>query len=258
MTLLVPIVNIVVDFLQRMGQPYAATHLKSPLAGSQKTLVVACSGQFVTQEIIKVGIQPPAGYHSAVLALEGTTGRITRIGEQGFLSLLTLLVETVKRGPGHKHLAPYLERVRTIGIDGQFQGYAADGAHIGRHIIALFPVATGDSTHQPPVFVVKTDAEPVEFKLAAHIEGLAVKTFTDTLVKVGHLLTVVGIGKAEHGTLVDHGGKVVAQVAAHTLGGTIRVVTLRMELFELLQFMHHRVKLTVGHRRRIQHIVLMV
>ena len=83
----------------------------------------------------------------------------------------------------------------------------------------MHTVATCHSLRELTIHVGQRDRQSVVFHLAAHLEILACQAFLHTLVPVGHILFVVGIGQREHRVFVLHLREFSIQVAAYTLRG---------------------------------------
>ena len=197
-------------------------------------------------------------YGTAVLALERTAGSVAGIGEERLAGLLALRVEALEGAPRHQHLAAYLELSGPVAAGRELEGYAAYGAHVGSHVVALHAVAPGHGPHQPSVLVVEADAEAVELQFAAHHEGCSHQSLAHALPEVGHLLAVVCVAEREHGPDVQNGLELVGQVAADALCRAVRVEHLGVTGLEVLQLVHEEVELLVGDNGSILHIVAVV
>ena len=254
----VPMVDVVIDVLQRTDQLHVLAYLESPAAGSLQIGIVAVAWDVVAKQVIEVGIQPALCHGAAVLALESAAGGIARIGKERFTVALPFGIEAVEGSPRHEHLTPYLELLGPVGACGQGKRHAADGAHILCHIITLHAVTTCHSTHQPSLLVMQADAQSVELQFAANLKGFAMQSLTHPLVELRHLLAVIGIGQTEHGTLVHHRLKVVAEVRPHSLSGAVGVGQLGMQRLQVLQAVHLHIEVLVGDDRCIEHIIVIV
>ena len=165
------------------------------------------------------------GHQTRFLTFQCTAGSITWIGEQWLLGLLALLVQTLEHGPRHQYLTADLELARVARGSKQIvacwrfqhQGNRAYRLDIRRHIITMNTIATCHGLRQFTIDVGQRDRQTVVFHLAAYFEILAGQTFFHTLVPVGHVLLVVGVGQREHGIFVLHLTEFLVQVAAHAL-----------------------------------------
>ena len=84
------------------------------------------------------------------------------------------------------------------------------------------------------------------------------KPVGDTLIKLAHLLQIIGICQGKHRTAVGHRLELIVQVAAHTLGGGIGVGHVRIPLLQCLQKVHHLVEFLVRDDWGIEYIVVII
>ena len=82
----------------------------------------------------------------------------------------------------------------------------------------MHTIATSDCLNKFTIDISQRDRESIVFHLTAHLEILASQALLHTLIPVGHVLFVVGVGQREHGVFVLHLRKFGIQVATHTLG----------------------------------------
>ena len=154
LALSVPIVYEVIYLVEGSHFPHSLAYLESPSASRLQVLVVSVAWHLFAQEIIKVCVELATGYESRVLALQCSACSIARIGKQRFLCFLPLCVEPLKHLPWHQYLAPYLKLLRIV-VAGEHERYAAYGAHVGCHVVAVHSVAACHSAHQSAVLVGK-------------------------------------------------------------------------------------------------------
>ena len=115
------------------------------------------------------------GHFAGILGLEGARGGVARIGEEGFLVIGPLLVELFKHLPWHQDLASDLELLGPV-AGKELERNAADGLHVGRHVVALRAVAARHGPHHAAVAVGYGDGGAVEFHLSDNVELLAVES----------------------------------------------------------------------------------
>ena len=277
----VPIVDVVEYLVERRRLAHVVADLEAPGARRLHILVMSFGRQLVAKEVVEIGVELTCCHHGRLLALERAAGGVARVGKEGLLGGFALAVEGLERCPRHQHLATDLELAgpRRHGLGGrrskevglpvgshgghcrarlQLEGYGADGADVGRHVVALHAVAARDGAHEAPVLVVERDAQAVELQLAANLKRLAAQALADALVELAHLILVVGVGEREHRPLVSHGNELLREVAANALSGRIGVVELGVALLQVLQLAQQGVELLVGDGRSIQHVIVVV
>ena len=147
-----------------------------------------------SKEIVQIGIKAALAHHLGVLALQRARCRIAGIGKEVFAGLTPLAIQSLETLPGHEHLATYLELLGDV-FSGRIkhEGDGTDGANVGRNVVALHTVATGQGLHKFAVPVVQGDGKTVVLQFGTHLEGLAVKAVGDALVELAHLLQIVGV-----------------------------------------------------------------
>ena len=190
------------------------------------------------------------------MELQCARGGVTRIGKEGLLLRLTLSIEALKLGPRQEHLATHLKPLRPA-LATQSEGNGADGAHIGRHVVATHAIAACHGRHEPPAFVNERDRCAVILQLGHHLEGLAERP-SDAVVKLPHLVFGIRVAERKHRVSVLHLREALREVAAYALRGRIGVGPLRMCGLKQLQLAHHLVIRMIGDNGRGKHVVGMV
>ena len=240
------------------GQDGHLARFESPALERHDAVVVGVERQVVAQQEIENRIQTAARNLGAVLQLERAGGSVARVGKQGLLVELALLVQFLKTLPRQDNLATHLKLVGQVDEPRDFQRHRLDGDDIGGHVVALHAVAAGHGAHQPPVFIGHRDGRAVILHLAHNLAGLTTQAVLGAAQEVLHFLDAVTVGQGHHGTLVAHLGETLADVAAHALGGGQRVLVLGIIPFQVLQFAQQGVKFLVAHRGGVQHVVVVV
>ena len=215
-------------------------------------------GQLFAQQVVEIGVELTRGHQFRLLALQRSAGGIARIGKERFLGCLALGVEPLKHFPRHENLTAYLKLAGEVAPGVQHQRNAADGLHVGRHVVAMHTVATRHRPHQAALLVGERDAQSVVLHFAAHLEGLAVQTAAHAVVPVGHILFAVGVGQREHRISVGHLLEFLVQVGAHTLRRRVGVGHLGMARLQFLQLLHLEIELLVADDWLVQHVVAVV
>ena len=169
---------------------------------------------------------------------------------------LAFPIDAFKLGPGQEHLAAHFEPFGPP-LATQSEGDGADGAHVGRHIVAADAIAACHGLGQLPVFVNQRDRCAVILQLGHHLERLAERS-RHAVVKLPHFLFGIRVAQRKHRVLVCHLREALREVAADTLRRRIGVGQLRVRSLELLQLVHHLVVSTIRDRRRGKHVISMV
>ena len=257
LALLVPVVDEIVNLLQGLHLLHPLRDFEAPRLCRHQVFIMAVAGNFLAQQVIKVGIQPTACHHLRLLRLQRAAGGISGIGKQRFLGSLTLGIQPFKRFPGHQHLAADFKLTGII-APVEHQRNAPDGLHVPRHVIPLNAITARYGLCQPPVHISQRDAQPVVFHFAAHLERLALQALLHALVPGSHVLFVISVRKREHRIFVSHLPELLIQVAAYALGRTVRVSHLGMAGLKFLQFVHQEVEFLVADCRLVLNVVAMV
>ena len=189
------------------------------------------------------------------LVLERPRGSIARVGKERFFLSLAFCIQGFKTLPRHQHFATYFKLFRIIGALGQLQGYGANRADIGRHVVATHTIASRHAAHQFTLLVGERDAEAVKLEFAANVKGRATQSFAHSAIEIAHLCAVVGIAQRQHGIFVRNLLKLVLLVASYAHRWRIGVCHFWMLCFEFLKLVHQHIKIVVGNLGAILHVV---
>ena len=203
LAVLVPVSDIVVDILHGLEQSHLFGYLETPLGGVEDIVVMILGGEMVAEQIVEAGVEMTAGHFAGILHFQRTRSRVARIGEEWLLVVGPFGVQFLEHFPGHQNLAADLEFLGPV-TGQQFQGYAADGFHIGGDIVALRAVTASHGANHAPVAVGDGNGRAVEFHLADNIEILTLQGRRHSLHPFVHLLDIIRIGQRHHGTGMSH------------------------------------------------------
>ena len=199
--------------------------------------------QLLSQQIIEVGIQFASGHDRRILLFQRAGSRVTGIGEQGFLLLLSLLVQPIELGPRQQHLASDLESRRII-RSLQAQGDGSYRFDIGRHIVTPHAIATGHRLDEASLLVDQRDGGAIVFQLGHQFERL-VQRPAHLLIEIAHLRLGIGVAQREHRVLMHDLGELLGEITAYTMRGRIGIVVSGIGLLQLLQLTHLLVELKI-------------
>lgn len=180
------------------------------------------------------------------------------LAEGGQASGLLLLVEPAEGVEGHVHLAADLDppRHRPLAI-AQAQGQAADGAQVGRHVLAGLAVATGRPADEPALLVGEGDGEPVDLQLGHVGDGIAHRP-PHPLVEGLQLLAAEGVVQAEHGLGMLDPGEGCGGPPADPLGRGVGCDDLREPRLQLPELPHQGIVGRIVDRGPVEHVVEVV
>ena len=253
---MVPQMHEVDDFVDVSGFLQHVAAAEPPLFEVQQTVVVGGVGEIFAHQVVGTEVKASAGHLGALLQFQRARCGIARVGERRFPDLFALAVQRLEAGEGHQDFAAHLEKVGVI-VALQAQWYRGDGAHVGRHIVALRAVAARHRPFHHAVFVLYADGETVVFQLA-NVFNISVEEGADAVVELQQLLFRVGVAERKHRIDVLHGLEAFRHGAAHPLRGTVGLHELGMRLLQLLQMAQQLVELVVADDRRVQHVVVVV
>ena len=127
----------------------------------------------------------------------------------------------------------------------QLLGDASDGFDILGYVIALKPIASGNSLDQLSVFVKQGYRQPVDFELTNVFHGINTEGFAHALIELQQFFFRIGIPKREHTAFVGHSFKFIEQTAAHGFGGTVWQGEFGELFFQCLQFFEFEIEFLV-------------
>ena len=188
-------------------------------------------GQIVARQLIERAIQSPPCHDGRRQLFERPCGGVARIGEERFAGRFAFGVEPVERGVGHQNLASDFEEVG-IAVARQLQRNAADGADVGRDVVALGAVAARHGLQQAAVIVGERDGRAVEFQFADELR-LSHLLF-DAFDEFVQFVERIGVSQRQHRKAVPHAAELRRDVAAHTHGGGVGIGVFGVRRFQLL------------------------
>ena len=186
-------------------------------------------------------------------------GCVARVHKR-FAALLALtLIERIKVGTAHVHLATHFQQRRHVA--GQGQGDLPEGADVVRHILAHLAITARGGLYQATVFVAQAHGKAIKFGLS-HVfdRGIGLgqsQLFAHARIKsLGARGLGVGLGvNAEHGHGMPHRRQALHHRADHALRGRIGRNQLGVLGLQRLQLAKHAVVFGIGHRGRILHVI---
>ena len=231
---------------------------ESPTLGRPEGFIVGREVHLAGGNVIEGAEEAPSAHFFGVLELERTAGGIAGIGKEGLLQGFPLLIETVKRLVGHKHLSADFELLGPAGSL-QFPGDAGYLEGVAGYIVSLHAVSAGKGPEKDAVLIGEADGRSVEFEFAAIRERL-VQRFGGPFCKLFHFFDGISVGKGQHRIFVRIFGKssfgLFFQVRAYAAGGGVGRGELRILGLEVLQLVHQLVVLVVAHRGSVLYVVL--
>ena len=202
--------------------------------------------------MVERAVQTATCYNGRLLLLERSGCGVARIGEELLAGSLALCIQAIERGVRHQHLATNLEVVGVV-IALEHQRHRADGAHVGRHIVAHRAIASRYGTQKAAVLVCERNGRTIELQLADHLDGAHLLLGTHD--KFAQFLHRIGIREREHRVAVRHARKVGGAVATHAHGWRVGVGKFGMCSLQVLQLAHHTVEVEVRNLGRIIDVV---
>jgi len=190
---------------------------------------------------------------------ERAGGGVARVGEHLLARLLAPPVERVELVLAHVRLAPHHEAVgHGPGVVAEAEGDALDGLHVGRNLLARLAVPAGGALYEAPVLVDQLHGQPVKLGLGGIRDGVAPQLFAARLGEVAHLVLLVDGLQAEHGRGVGHRAQLVADRAAHLMGGGVGRLQPGVLGLKGLKLPEEPVVLGVGDDRGVEDVVAVV
>ena len=171
------------------------------------------------------------------------------------------VVHPLEVAPEHEHLAAHLQATRRRAIEPQRD--RADGAQVGRHILADGAVATRGPLHEAPVLVAQADRQAVELQLRAVAQRRGIETsggggLAHAPVEAADIVVGECVLQRQHRQRVPHLAEAGRERAADAPGRRLGRGEFGMGRLELLQLAEQAVVLRIGHRRRIEHVVRVI
>ena len=167
-----------------------------------------------------------------------------------------LLVEPPEGIQREIHLAPHLHGGRRLPLEHERD--RADGAHVGRHVLAAGAVAARRALRQAAVLVGERDGQAVDLWLAHHGEAVRLQQRCGAPVPGGQLIIVEGVAEAEHRQRMDDLAELGRGCPTDALGRRLRRDELGVRGLQRLELAHEPVILGVADERTIEDVVAVV
>ncbi len=116
-----------------------------------------------------------------------------------------------------EHFTPYFKFLREF-FGPDFQGKAADGPDVFRHVVAADAIAAGHAPGKNPIFVDQTDGYAIKLEFAEVFIRLTFQPFGYAPVKILQFLLGIGVSQRKHGVLMNNCFEFFGDGAAHALG----------------------------------------
>jgi hypothetical protein len=141
----------------------------------------------------------------------------------------------------------------------QVQRDAAQGAQVGRHILAGAAVAARRATQQDTVFIGQADRQAVELRFGDvdHV-ALGSESFAHAAIEGGDLVIAEGVAQRQHRRRVRHRGEAGERRRADPLRRRVAAQQLGMLGFERLQLAKQPVVLGISDQRCIEDVIAVV
>ena len=173
------------------------------------------------------------------------------IGEKRLAGGSTFAVELREAGAGHDHLAAHLEHSGDVRLAKRVEPerYGADGAQVGRDIVAGNAIAAGGAAGEQAVLKPQADRNAVGLRLDDPLERLAGQELLNADNELAHLRLRVGVVEAHHRHRVPDRLEAVDRRAADALAGGVGCAELRVGRLEIEQLAVKLVVVAVADRR---------
>ena len=205
-------------------------------------------------QAVEVDADRARGGDVRVLLAQQAGGRVARVREQRLAGGAQLLVDAVEVGEPQERLAAHLQPVGRR-IRPQLRRHAADGPHVGGHVLADLAVAAGGAAREPSLLVDDGEGDAVDLRLA-DVAGLAAEPLDDAIAPGGQLLVVERVVEGEQRRRVPDGREQRRdRDAAHALGRRIGRQQLGVLLLERVELAHQLVEVGVRDLGRVEHVV---
>ena len=195
-------------------------------------------------------IQPAPGADLGVLLAQGASSSVAGIGHQGLSLQLQPVVDLLKNGAGHIHLAPDDEPGQLFRQD---HGNGANGAQIPGDILALAPIAPGGALIEHAVPVFQSHGQAVY--LGLHAVFRPGQGFQHLGQEILNLTSVEYVLQALQRDGVHHLRKIIQRGVPHPLGGGVRGDLLRVLPLQVLQTAVKAIVFKVADGGIVQHII---
>ncbi len=141
--------------------------------------------------------QRPRGSDARVQLAQAAGGGVARVHERLVPLAFQPFVEFVETRTGQHHLAPDLDELRRI-FGGQPQRQIADGARVGRDVLAGDPVAAGRRAHHDAGLETQIERRAVEFRLGAINQFVDARPLAGPSIELGQLIVVEAVRQRQH------------------------------------------------------------
>ena len=213
-------------------------------------------GALAPADLVDVDGEGALGGDGGVKLAHGAGGGVAGVGEERFAALGALGVHALEAALRHVDLAANLEGGGRVARE--HEGDGADGAEVGRDVLAATAVAAGGALHETSAFVGEGDGEAIDLRLRREGEVVATGPLGGAAVPVGEVLVGGGVGEAEEGRAVLDRGERLKGGGADSLGGGVRRDELGEGSLEPAQFVQELVVLAVADLGRVEHVVAVV
>ncbi len=237
--------------------------------GADREAVIAQPGErvpvrleleaFARADRVRPQRQRPPRRHRRILLAQRSGRRIARVHERLRAGRDLLLVHAGEALQRQVHLAAHLDPLgQRPGVVGQRERDRPHGAQVGGDVLADHAVAAGGAAGEATALVQERDGEAVDLGLGHELERLAVEQPAQALDPGPELVVGARVREREHRLGVLDLGELARRRRADPLRRRVRRDELGVLGLDRLQLAHPAVVLAVGHRRRIEHVVLVV
>src|SRR2546428_2527783 len=209
-------------------------------------------------ECVHEGVKAAPGGDARVELPHRSGSGIARVREERLALSRELGVQSLKTALRHVHLAPDLERRCELRRDRHRKRNAGNGLDVGRDVFTDIPVAPGGSDAVAADLIEEAHGQAIDLQLGDVLELDVSQRSTHALVEFANLLTLEGVGQAQHRCAVSDPGEGVGGRTPHSLCRRVRRDQLRVLRLQLDQLAEERVVLRVGDLGMVEHVVLPV
>ncbi len=194
------------------------------------------------------------------IELPERSGRgVPRVGEHRLFGGHARLVELLEAVEGEVDLAADLDhRRRIVGVEPERD--VANGAEVGRDVLADRPVAARRAHYQAPRLVREAHGRPIDLELCGVAGALDVipREPDESLLPVAQLIVVERVAEREHGDEMLVLGELALRGRADALRGRVGAAQLGMRALDLHQLAEHPIVLLIGELGLVEDVVLEV